>query len=117
MWSASSSGARSRSSPQLENRLLDLAGPSRCKRHLRTDRAEARLLKDSERPGVVAGSTSSDRPNRDLLEQQAERPRCNPLPPAGAIYPVRDLGGSLRDVACDGADEPGIADDRPKRVL
>jgi hypothetical protein len=39
------------------------------------------------------------------------------LPPARAIYPVGDLGRSLRDVAPDRADEPSIADDRPKPVL
>ena len=53
----------------------------------------------------------------DLLEEQAERPCCNPLPPGSAIYPVGDLGRSLRGVAPDRADEPRIADDRPKPVL
>ena len=40
-----------------------------------------------------------------------------PCPPGSAIYPVGDLGRSLRGVAPDRADEPRIADDRPKPVL
>src|SRR6476659_2362466 len=104
-------------SRQLENGLLDLGGPSRSKGHLRSDRVEARLLKHSYRPGVIARSTGSDRSNRDLLEEQSERLRCDPLPSAGAIYPVGDLRRSFRDVAPDCADEPRIADDRLKRVL
>jgi hypothetical protein len=50
-------------SGQLENGLLDLGRPSRGIGHLRSDRVKARLLKDSQRPGVVARSTGSDRPN------------------------------------------------------
>jgi len=67
-----------RCSRQLENGLLDLGGSSRGKGHLRTDRVEARLLEDPQRAGVVACSAGSDRTNRDLLEEQAERPRCDP---------------------------------------
>jgi AraC family transcriptional activator FtrA len=99
---------------QPEDGFLDFVLPSRGERRLGSDDAEARLLEDVQRAGIVAGRPGVHRPDGHQVEEQRERPGRNALAPGRAVDPVRHLGLAVYGKAADAADEPPVAGDRPQ---